>query len=111
MTGTGCCAHLPRGAVGLTDVTAEWSCQILTGPRSRARSSAGITEADLSLPWLSHQEATVAGRPCLLARVSFAGELGWELHTRVADTPAVWDAVMAAGAPHGLRPFGMWALD
>ena len=43
--------------------------------------------------------------------VSFAGELGWELHTQVEDTPAVWDAVMAAGAPHGLRPFGMWALD
>ncbi|EYD75165.1 Sarcosine dehydrogenase [Rubellimicrobium mesophilum DSM 19309] len=102
-------AHMPEG-LRLSDVTAEWSCQILTGPRSR-EILAGITEADLSRPWLSHQEATVAGRPCLLARVSFAGELGWELHTRVGDTPAVWDAVMAAGEPLGLRPFGMWALD
>ncbi|HVG48539.1 MAG TPA: glycine cleavage T C-terminal barrel domain-containing protein, partial [Rubellimicrobium sp.] len=101
--------HMPEG-LSLSDVTAEWSCQILTGPRSR-KILAGITDADLSRPWLSHQEATVAGRPALLARVSFAGELGWELHTRVGDTPAVWDAVMAAGGPLGLRPFGMWALD
>jgi glycine/D-amino acid oxidase-like deaminating enzyme len=57
------------------------------------------------------RHAWPAGRPCLLARVSFAGELGWELHTRLADAPAVWDAAMAAGAPLGLRPFGMWALD
>lgn len=103
--------HVPGDAgFGVTDVTREWSCQILTGPKSRAILQ-GIAEADFTLPWLSHQEATVAGRPCLLARVSFAGELGWELHTRVADTPAVFDAVMAAGAPHGLKPFGMWALD
>ena len=44
-------------------------------------------------------------------RVSFAGELGWELHSRTADTPAVWDAVWEAGQLHGLRPFGMFALD
>jgi dimethylglycine dehydrogenase len=102
-------AHLAPGLT-LRDVTRDWSCQILTGPASRAILE-GITDADLALPWLSHQEATVAGRPARLARVSFAGELGWELHTRVADTPAVFDAVMAAGAPHGLRPFGMFALD
>ena len=44
-------------------------------------------------------------------RVSFAGELGWEIHSKVADTARVWDAVMAAGAPLGLRPFGMFALN
>ena len=101
--------HAPAGLT-LRDETREWSCQILSGPKSRAI-LADVTDADLSLPWLSHQEATLAGRPVRLARVSFAGELGWELHSRVEDTPAVWDAVTAAGAPHGLRPFGMWALD
>ncbi|EPX83279.1 dimethylglycine dehydrogenase [Rubellimicrobium thermophilum DSM 16684] len=101
--------HLAPGLV-LRDVTRDWSCQILTGPASRAILQ-GIAEADLALPWLSHQEATVAGRPVRLVRVSFAGELGWELHTRLADTPAVFDAVMEAGAAHGLRPFGMFALD
>ena len=44
-------------------------------------------------------------------RVSFAGELGWEIHSKTADTPKVWDAVMAAGAPLGLKPFGMFALN
>ncbi len=44
-------------------------------------------------------------------RVSFAGELGWEIHTKVEDTPAVFDAVWAAGQKHGLKPFGMEALD
>ncbi len=44
-------------------------------------------------------------------RVSFAGELGWEIHRRTEDTPAVWDIVMRGGQGHGLRPFGMFALN
>jgi dimethylglycine dehydrogenase len=100
---------LPAG-LSLVDESADWSTQILTGPKAR-EILALVTGADLSKPWLSLQEATVAGRPALLMRVSFAGELGWEIHSRPADTPAIWDAVMAAGAPLGLRPFGMFALN
>jgi dimethylglycine dehydrogenase len=96
--------------ITITDVTEAFACQIVTGPASRAILAA-ITDADLGRPWLSHQAALVAGRPCRLARVSFAGELGWELHSEVADTPAIWDALIEAGAAHGLRPFGMFALD
>jgi dimethylglycine dehydrogenase len=44
-------------------------------------------------------------------RVSFAGELGWEIHTKAEDTAAIFDAVWAAGKKHGLKPFGMFALD
>ena len=55
--------------------------------------------------------ATIAGAEVMLLRVSFAGELGWEVHSRVADTPAVWDALMVAGKTLGLRPFGMFALN
>jgi dimethylglycine dehydrogenase len=47
------------------------------------------------------------GRPCTLARVSFAGELGWEVHAANADIPALYDAVLNAGA----KPFGMFALN
>ena len=94
----------------LDDVTRDFSCQILSGPNSRAILS-DICEADLSRPWLAHQTTQIAGRYCQLVRVSFAGELGWEIHTKAADTPAVFDAAMAAGAGHGLKPFGMWALD
>ncbi len=101
--------HLAPG-LSLADETEDWSCQILTGPAARAI-LAGCATADLSLPWLSHQWGRIAGREVWLARVSFAGELGWEIHSRRADTPAVWDAVMAAGAAQGLAPFGMMALD
>ena len=43
--------------------------------------------------------------------MSFAGELGWEIHSNVGDTPKIFDAVWAAGQKHGLKPFGMFALD
>jgi dimethylglycine dehydrogenase len=103
--------HLPDGAgIKIEDVTEHFSCQILSGPKSREILS-GITDADLGKPWLTHQSARVAGIWCQLVRVSFAGELGWEIHTKVGDTPAVFDAVMRAGGSHGLRPFGMFALN
>ena len=94
----------------LSDGTDHWSCQILTGPKSRAILAA-VTSADLTKPWLTWQTAMIGGADVVLFRVSFAGELGWEIHSRVADTPAVFDAVMLAGNPHGLRPFGMFALN
>jgi dimethylglycine dehydrogenase len=104
-------AHLPQGsAIDIRDVTEEFSCQILSGPKSRDILAA-VCDADLTLPWLSHQTAQIAGRYCQLVRVSFAGELGWEIHSKVGDTEAVFDAVWNAGKKHGLRPFGMFALD
>ena len=97
---------LPAG-VTLSDHTTEYSTLIVTGPRSRALFEALGSTADHSLPWLSHQVATVAGVTCFLARVSFAGELGWEIHAAMADIPTLYDAVLAAGA----TPFGMYALN
>ncbi|MEF9601394.1 FAD-dependent oxidoreductase [Paracoccus sp. PXZ] len=102
--------HLEPG-LSLVNETTEWSTQILTGPRSRDVLVAAGAEADLTKGWLTHQWGKVAGRDVWFARVSFAGELGWELHTRIADTAAVWDAVWTAGQPLGLRAFGMFALD
>ena len=101
--------HLDAG-LSLTDHTDQWSTQILTGPKSRSILAA-VSDADLSKGWLTFQNARVGGVGALLMRVSFAGELGWEIHSRVADTPAIFDAVMAAGTPLGLRPFGMFALN
>jgi dimethylglycine dehydrogenase len=101
--------HLAPG-LALRDETDAWSCQILTGPASRAILHA-VADADLGRPWLSWQSAVIAGRSVRLLRVSFAGELGWEIHSKTADAPAVFDAVMVAGAAHGLKPFGMFALD
>jgi dimethylglycine dehydrogenase len=94
----------------LDDQSDQWGTQILTGPAARTILSQ-VTDADLSRPWLTWAMAQIAGAEVMLMRVSFAGELGWEIHSRVADTAAVWDAVMAAGKDHGLRPFGMFALN
>ncbi|WP_320177127.1 FAD-dependent oxidoreductase [Roseovarius pacificus] len=96
--------------VTLTDRTAEYATQILAGPKSRDL-LAGICDADLHQPWLTHQATEIAGRWARLVRVSFAGELGWEIHTRTPDTAAVFDTVWQAGQAHGLKPFGMYALN
>jgi dimethylglycine dehydrogenase len=103
--------HLPEGSeIALHDVTEGFATQILTGPKSREILTK-VTDADLSQPWLTHQSARIAGRWCQLVRVSFAGELGWEIHSKTDDTAPIWDAVMVAGAPLGLKPFGMFALN
>ena len=94
------------GSLSLTDHTKEYGTLIVTGPESRAL-FAGLSDADLSLGWLTHQNATVAGHDAALARVSFAGELGWEVHAAVEHMPAIYEAVLAAGAV----PFGMYALN
>jgi len=101
--------HLDAG-LQLVDQTTEWSTQILTGPKSRDILAA-VSDADLAKGWLTLQTATIAGAEVRLMRVSFAGELGWEIHSKTGDTARVWDAVMAAGAPLGLKPFGMFALN
>ncbi|NDR59088.1 GcvT family protein [Aliiruegeria sabulilitoris] len=96
---------LPEG-LSLVDRTKELSTLIVTGPKSRELLAA-IAEADLQSGWLTHQQATVAGKPAMLVRVSFAGELGWEIHASFDDMPTIYDAVLAGGA----KPFGMYALN
>ncbi|MEM1274532.1 MAG: FAD-dependent oxidoreductase [Pseudomonadota bacterium] len=91
----------------VTEHHSDYSTLVVTGPQSRALFEAMGTEADLQLPWLSHQKAVVAGVACALARVSFAGELGWEIHASSADIPALYEAVIHQGA----TPFGMFALN
>jgi len=93
-------------SLALSDHTDEFSTLIVTGPQSRSL-LAGLTEADLSLPWLSHQSASVAGQQAHLMRVSFAGELGWEIHAARDDMPAIYTAILDSGA----TPFGMFALN
>lgn len=97
---------LPAG-ISLTDHTTEFGTMIVAGPKTRALFEALGVEADLSLGWLSHQDATVAGTPCRLVRVSFAGELGWEVHCTNQNQPALYAAITEAGAV----PFGMYALN
>ncbi|PTX04263.1 GcvT family protein [Pararhodobacter aggregans] len=98
--------NLPEGVV-LEDWSDKIHCFIVTGPTAR-EILAPITQGDLSLPWLSVQyQAKVAGKDVALIRVSFAGELGWEVHCDRADAPTIYDAILAQGAV----PFGMKALN
>ncbi|AWZ20664.1 aminomethyl transferase family protein [Roseovarius sp. TM1035] len=96
---------LPEG-LSLRETTAERDALLLAGPKSREILT-GLTDADLSLPWLSHQHASVAGQKAFLARVSFTGELGWEIHAENAAIPAIYEALIGAG----VKPFGMFALN
>ena len=97
--------RLPEG-LSLVDRTSDVGTLVVTGPKSRAL-FAKVSDADLEMPWLTHQQANVSGRPARLARVSYAGELGWEVHAEAAHIPAIFDAVAAAGA----KPYGMFALN
>jgi dimethylglycine dehydrogenase len=92
--------------IAIHDRTEQYECLLLTGPKTREL-LAPLTDADLAKPWLSSQQAKAAGCDCVLLRVSFAGELGWEIHCAPDDAPGIWDALNQAGA----APFGMYALN
>ncbi len=101
------------GSIRIQRLTESADALVLAGPRARALLSQ-ITTADLSneaFPWLSARFIDLAGARVLALRVSYAGELGWELHADNGDMPRLYDAVLAAGSAHGLRHFGLYALD
>jgi 4-methylaminobutanoate oxidase (formaldehyde-forming) len=106
--------HLPAvGEVRLADVTADWGVLSLMGPRARDV-LARVTAADVSnaaFPFGHVREIIIAGAPVRALRVTYVGELGWELHVPIAATGEVFDALMAAGAADGIRPVGYRALD
>ena len=92
--------------VEVSDITNNWTCLIVTGPNSRSLINS-ISNADLTLPWLSLQYAKIENKQILLARVSYAGELGWEIHAKNEDMSLIYEKVLSEGA----TPFGMFALD
>jgi len=95
-------------SVSLENVTSDFNTLIVSGPTSRDVLKAAGIEGDYDLPWLSHHSAKFGDHWCQLVRVSFAGELGWEVHTHGPEaSKAAYDAIVAAGA----KPFGMYALN
>ena len=98
-----------RLRVHLTDVTQGLGAVNLAGPRAR-EIMAEVTDLDCSpeaFTYLDAKSADVAGVPCLILRIGFVGEVGYELHFPAAHGEAFWDALLDAGAEHGLRPFGL----
>ena len=100
--------------VSISDVTDDYGCLVLAGPRARDILSE-CTDQDLSneaFRWLTAKVATVAGVDGVrLLRMNYVGELGWELHCPMDGMPAVFDALMAAGEPHGIKLFGSYAMN
>lgn len=97
----------------LTDVTEAFGTLSLMGPRARDILQA-ITDADCSDAAFKFGHVRVigiAGHDVRALRVTFAGELGWELHVPLAATGEIFDVLMQAGEPHGLRPVGYRALE
>jgi 4-methylaminobutanoate oxidase (formaldehyde-forming) len=122
VTGTGFRAHdlgWIRDHIGgdmkvtLTDVTEDFGTLSLMGPRARDVLAA-ITDADVSntaFPFGHVREIGIAGHTVRALRVTYVGELGWELHIPIGATGEVFDALMAGGKPFGIRPVGYRALE
>jgi 4-methylaminobutanoate oxidase (formaldehyde-forming) len=105
--------HLPKGDVTLTDITEDWGTLSLMGPKAR-EVLARVTDADVSnaaFPFGHAREITIAGTTVRALRVTYVGELGWELHIPLSATGTVFDALMQAGAAHGIRPLGYRAIE
>jgi 4-methylaminobutanoate oxidase (formaldehyde-forming) len=106
--------HVPAGLdVTLTDVTEDFGTLSLMGPKARDVLAA-VTEADVSnagFPFGHAREIAIAGERVRALRVTYVGELGWELHVPIGAAGVVFDALMAAGAPFGIRPVGYRALE
>ncbi|MCY4129294.1 MAG: FAD-dependent oxidoreductase [Gammaproteobacteria bacterium] len=99
--------------VDINDVTEDYGTLLVTGPRSREL-LAELTDADLSsaaFPWLSGQEIEVAGVRARGIRVSYVGELGWELHHAMSDMETLYGALMKSGERFGIADFGLYAMD
>ncbi len=93
----------------LGDVTQALCAVNLAGPRAREVLSR-LTDADCSpeaFAYLDAKHARVAGVQALVMRIGFVGELGYEIHFPAAFGEDVWSAILAAGAPDGIRPFGL----
>ena len=99
--------------VTISNVTDSVGMLVVAGPKSRAVLQ-GLTDANLSnaaFRWLSAQEITLASIPVRALRVTYVGELGWEIHAPMADLARLYTAIWAAGQPQGIADFGGQAVN
>ncbi len=112
--------HLDRGggangdsSVQVNDVTSGWACFGVWGPRAR-EVLAPLTPQDLGneeFPYMSVREITVGDVPVRALRVTYVGELGWELYCPAEYGQGLWRALWEAGEPHGMVAAGYRAID
>ncbi|WP_236939928.1 GcvT family protein [Falsihalocynthiibacter arcticus] len=99
--------------VFLTDVTSAWSVLAVMGPKSRAvlRQLSKADFSNVAFPFGSSQEIDLGYATVIANRMTYVGELGWELIVPVEFTVGVYEDLMRAGAEFGLRDAGYYALD
>jgi sarcosine oxidase subunit alpha len=103
----------PNLRVAITPVTEQWATVSLAGPRARRILSKFDCDIDLSnaaFRHLSMREGRLLGLPARIYRVSFTGELTYEINVPADSASRLWATLLADGAPEGLQPFGMDAL-
>jgi glycine cleavage system aminomethyltransferase T/glycine/D-amino acid oxidase-like deaminating enzyme len=102
--------HLPEdGSAQITDLTSSWTTLGLWGPRARDI-LASLTSDDVSheaFPFASCRTIEVDSLRTLASRISYVGELGWELYVPIEQGARLWDLVWEAGEPHGVVPAGI----
>ena len=101
------------GGVRIDKVTTQRGVLVLAGPRSR-EVLAKVADIDVSneaFPWLTARRLSIRAAGLIAMRVNFVGELGYELHHPIEMQNYIFDALMAAGAPFGIKPFGIRAMD
>src|SRR6185437_13848369 len=106
--------YLPSdGGVLINDITSGRVCFGLWGPAARDL-LAPLSTDDLSnesFPFMTARAITIGRVPVYALRVTYVGELGWELYAHAEFGPALWDTLLEAGRPHGLTPAGYRAID
>ena len=100
-------------SVRIDKVTTQRGVLVLAGPRSREvlAKVASIDVSNEAFPWLTARRLSIKAAALVAMRVNFVGELGYELHHPIETQNYVFDALMAAGAPFGVKPFGIRAMD
>jgi sarcosine oxidase subunit alpha len=104
----------PGMRVHCTSVTEQWAAVAVAGPRSREVLRAAGTDVDVAraaFPFMTWRDGEVAGVPARLARVSFSGELAFEVHVAGWHGRHVWEALLEAGRPFGITPYGTETMD
>lgn len=107
-------AHWSDLRVSLTSVTDAWASIAIAGPKARGLVQALTDDIDCSpdaFPPSSMQEGTIDGMPVRIFRVSFSGELGFEINIPAEYAPALWNLLEQQGASYSLMPYGLEALD
>jgi glycine cleavage system aminomethyltransferase T/glycine/D-amino acid oxidase-like deaminating enzyme len=104
-------SHAPDdGSVRVEDVTSKYACLGLWGPLAREILQP-LTTTPLDFPYMRARELAVGSVPCLALRVTYVGELGWELYCPTEFGLRLWDELWAAGREHGLVAGGYRAID